>query len=74
MAATVAWCALFCIVLSVNSVFCQDIQTREVLLNTRTTTLVDLLPTFLLPAVDLVGIIVIATLGFVLAAKRRRRS
>ena len=33
----------------------------------------DLCPTFLLPAADLVGIIVKATLDLVLAAKRRRR-
>ena len=43
------------------------------MLNIRTTTPVDLIPTFLLPAAELVGIIVKATLGFVLAAKRRRR-
>ena len=33
----------------------------------------DLFPIFLLPATDLVGIIVKATLGFVLATKQRRR-
>ena len=70
------WFGALCFVLSVNSVFCQDIRgslTRETLLNIRTTTPVDLFPPFLLPAAELVGIIVKATLGFVLAAKRRRR-
>ena len=64
-------------VLSFNSVFCQDIWgslTREGLLNIRSTIPVDLFPTFLFTAADFVGIIVKATLGFVLAAKRRRRS
>ena len=76
MAASVVRCAVFCLVLSVNSVFCQNIRgslTRETLLNIRTTTPVDLIPTFLLPAAELVGIIVKATHGFVLAAKRRSR-
>ena len=75
-AAVVARCALFCLVLSFNSVFCQDFQgslTREVLLNIRTTTPVDLFPTFLLPAADLVGILASAALGFAHAVKRRRR-
>ena len=76
LAVSVVRCAVFCLVLSVNSVFCQNIRgslTRETLLNFRSTTPADLFPTFLLSAAELVGIIVKATLGFVLAAKRRRR-
>ncbi|XP_075911483.1 uncharacterized protein LOC142906815 [Petromyzon marinus] len=76
MVASAGRCALFCLVLSVNSVFCQDFRsslTRDELLNIRETTPVDLIPTFLLPAAELVGILVNAALGFAQATKRRPR-
>ena len=67
--------ALVRAVLSCNSVFFQDFLsslTRDKLLNIMETT-TDLISTFLLPIAELADIIVKATLGFVLAAKRRRR-
>ena len=47
--------------------------TGEILLNIRSTTPDDLFPTFLLPAAELVGILVKATLGLAQAVKRRRK-
>ena len=64
------------VVLSCNSVFCQDSLsslTSDVLLNIRETT-TDLIPTFLLPIAELEDSRVKDTLGFVLAAKRCRRN
>lgn len=55
------WCAVFFVVLCVNVYFCHVSRssfTRDELLNIRTTTPSDLLPTFLAPSVDLLGILV----------------
>ena len=61
MAASMFWCALFCLVLCVNSVFTYctpNSFTREEFLNIRETTPADYLPTFLCSSVELLDIIV----------------
>ncbi len=66
----------FCLVLFVNSVFCCGTWssfTREELMKIRGTTPADLFPTFLLPTVELLDILVKDVLIFVHAVKRRRR-
>ena len=75
-AASVFWCALLCLFLFLNPVFCQGIRssfTRDELLNIRTTTPVDLFPEFIASSVDLLDIVVKGVLTFVHTASRRRR-
>ena len=71
---------LSCYYYSVIVLYCQLIQcsaksslTRDKLLNIRETTPVDLFPTFLLLASELVGFLVKAALGSAQAGKCRRR-
>lgn len=69
-------CALFSLVLFVNSVFCQNIRsssTRDELLKIRATTPADLLPMFIVAPVDLLDILVKGALTFAGAVGRRRR-
>ena len=76
MAASVFWCALFCLVLCVNSVFTYSTPnsfTREELLNIRETTSADYFPTFLCSSVELLNILVNGTLTCIRALKRHRR-
>ncbi|KAF7650927.1 hypothetical protein LDENG_00118800 [Lucifuga dentata] len=75
MAASVFWCMLFCLTLLVNSAFCCSTWssfTRDELMNIRSTTPAALFPTFLLPSMELLDILVTGALTFVHAAKRRR--
>lgn len=76
MAASVCWCALFCLVLFVKTVFCQDTcssYTREELMNIRITTPSDLFPSFLMGSVELLDILVKGALTFASAVKHRKR-
>ena len=73
---SVCLCVLFCFVLCFNFVFCDDTRiafSREELLNIRGTTPEDLFPTFLLPSLEILDILVKGALTFAHAAKRRRR-
>ena len=75
-AASVCWCAMFCLVLLVNSVFCLktgSFFTREMLMNIRVITPENLLPTFIASSVDILDILVKGALTFVHTVKRRRR-
>ena len=75
-AALVCWCVLFCCVLHLNSVFCDGTQssfTREELINIRITSPEYLSPTFLLPSLEILDILVKGALTFAHAVKRRRR-
>ena len=71
MAASVFWCALFCLVLCINSVF--TCFTRDELLNIRETTSADYFSTFLCSSVELLDILVKGTLTCIRALKRHRR-
>ena len=76
MAASMLWCALFCLVLCVNSVFTYctpNSFTREEHLNIRETTSADYFPTFLCSSVELLDILVKGTLTCIRALKRHRR-
>src|SRR4029434_477470 len=67
-AASVCWCAMFCLVLLVNSVFCLKTGssfTREMLMNIRVITPDNLLPTFIASSVDILDILVKGALTFV---------
>ena len=74
-AVSVFRCALFCFVLFVNSVFCYTrcSYTSQELMNIRGTTPEVLFPTFLLPHVGLLDILVKGALTCAHAVKRRRR-
>ncbi|XP_071326651.1 uncharacterized protein [Trachinotus anak] len=76
MAASVFWCAFFCLIFFINPVFCFGFRssfTREELINIRETTPVDFFPTFLDSSVGLLDILVRGALTVALAVKRRRR-
>ena len=67
-AASVCWCALFCLVLLVNSVFCLKTGssfTREMLMNIRVITPDNLFPTFIASSAEIFSV--------VHTVKRRRR-
>ena len=75
-AASVCWCALFCFVLCFNSVFgdcTRSYFTSEELRNIRVTTPDDLFPTFLLPTLEMLDILVKGAHSFTHAVKHRRR-
>ncbi|KAK0131206.1 putative RNA-directed DNA polymerase from transposon BS [Merluccius polli] len=75
-AASVCWCALFCFVLCFNSVFgdcTRSYFTSEELSNIRVTTPDDLFPTFLLPTLEILDILVKGAHSFAHPVKRRRR-
>ncbi len=76
MAASVCWCAMFCVVLFVKMVFCDDAlssYTREELMNIRATVPKDLCPIFINTYVNFLDILVKCALTFAYAVKRRRR-
>lgn len=74
MVASLCWCALFSLVLSVNSVFCCSSFTRERFKHFReTTTPAELFPTFLVSAVEILEILVKGFVIFVHAVKCWRR-
>ena len=75
-AASVCWCAMFCLVLLVNSVFClrtESAFSREMLMNIRVTTPENLFPTFIASSVVILDILVKGALTFVPTVKRRMR-
>ncbi|KAK5610206.1 hypothetical protein CRENBAI_009412 [Crenichthys baileyi] len=74
--ASACWCALFCFVFCLKTVFCDYTRsslTREELMNIRATTPEELFPTFLPTALEFLDILVKGALTFAHAVKRRKR-
>lgn len=76
--ASVCWCALLCLFLVFNSVYCDPTRitfTMDELLSIRDTTPSDLCPNFIASSVDLVDLLIkgAVVLGHAVRLRRRRR-